>query len=138
MRYIDLVNLYYRALHRDPSLNVEKVIQEINKEWKTISKTSSKKISKTAPKTTHEEFIVAYGKDYCPYSNKARDLLDPMETGVYIEMTEGYTPHHPSHLTVIKKAQTIPIVFVGSRHVGGYDDLVQHIQHLQHIQHHHS
>lgn len=57
-----------------------------------------------------------YGKHTCPYCKAAIQLL--------VEQGERYTYHHASDELMKKRGwKTVPQVFQGSTHIGGYDEL---------------
>lgn len=67
--------------------------------------------------------IVIYTKDYCPYCHAAKDLLKSKGAA----FTEIDILKHPEQrVEMIRKAggrTTVPQIFIGSRHVGGCDDI---------------
>ena len=67
--------------------------------------------------------ITVYSKDYCPYCTAAKNLLTQKGVG-YSEIDLTKTPELRDEM--IKKANgktTVPQIFVGATHVGGFDDL---------------
>ena len=95
-----LVNIYYRALSRDPTLEYKRPRPNI-----------------------HEKSISVYGKSYCPYCQKAHDLVKDRPDAIYIELEEGYTPKSHAHTPHIEQSKTIPIVFINDDYVGGLEEL---------------
>ncbi|WP_439574234.1 glutaredoxin 3 [Phreatobacter sp.] len=67
--------------------------------------------------------IVIYTKDYCPYCHAAKDLLKSKGAA----FTEVDILKHPERRAeMIQKAggrTTVPQIFIGTRHVGGSDDI---------------
>ena len=63
-----------------------------------------------------------YFKDWCPYSQRALQLLD--EKGVQFEAID-VTHDTIRELEMRERAgrTSVPQIFVGDRHLGGYDDI---------------
>ena len=67
--------------------------------------------------------VTIYIKSWCPYSVAAMDLLS--RKGVEFE-TIDIEQQNGTRQEMITKAggrSTVPQVFIGDRHIGGYDDL---------------
>lgn len=67
--------------------------------------------------------VVVYSKDYCPYCTAAKNLLTQKGAG-YTEIDLTQKPELRDDM--IKKANgrtTVPQIFVGQTHVGGFDDM---------------
>lgn len=125
-----LVELYYRALYRDPSLtqipsNILK--QNEKKQIKKIKKNNAHTLGtnniKDKKHDNKEQNITVYGKNFCQYCQSAKKLIKHKPGAVYIELEENFVPRLPEHTPIIQKATTIPIVFVDSTHIGGLEDL---------------
>jgi glutaredoxin 3 len=68
--------------------------------------------------------IVIYSKDYCPYCVKAKNLLK--QRGVLQFSEIDITHDEQLQQEMIAKSggrKTVPQIFIGSTHVGGFDDL---------------
>lgn len=69
--------------------------------------------------------VVIYSTVMCPFCVRAKDLLK--EKGV--EYTEYFIERDSEKLAEMKKrtgnARTVPQIFVGDKHIGGYDALVK-------------
>ena len=66
--------------------------------------------------------VKMYTKDYCPYCNHAKRLLQ--NKGVVFEEID--MTHRLDELEDLKKKtgwRTVPMIFIGDRLVGGYTDL---------------
>lgn len=66
--------------------------------------------------------VVMYTTGICPYCMRARKLLD--KKGV--KYTEIRVDHDPSLWTEMEQRSgrnTVPQIFIGDFHVGGFDDL---------------
>ena len=67
--------------------------------------------------------ITIYTKDTCPYCVSAKQLLDSKKAK-YKEINVGNDPKQREEL--VKKANgqmTVPQIFIGDKHIGGYDNL---------------
>ncbi len=68
--------------------------------------------------------VVMYCTAVCPYCVRAEQLLN--KKGARIEKV--MIDRHPDKFTEMQKLsggrRTVPQIFIGDRHVGGYDDLV--------------
>jgi len=67
------------------------------------------------------EFIV-YSKDHCPFCDRAKALLTEKSVA-YKEVRVDLDPE--AFKTMLEKSQrrTVPQVFFGDKHIGGFDDL---------------
>jgi glutaredoxin 3 len=66
--------------------------------------------------------IVIYSKDYCPYCVRAKSLLERKGAN----FTEIKITTDEQKEEMIKKSggrMTVPQIFIGDFHVGGFDDL---------------
>lgn len=67
--------------------------------------------------------IVIYVADFCPYCDRAKRLLDAKGVNYKtIDITEDDNIREE----MIEKSsgrKTVPQIFIGKRHVGGFDDL---------------
>jgi len=75
----------------------------------------------TAPSQPH---VLMYATAICPYCVRARRLLE--QKGVNYE--EILIDHDRQQLKVMiqrSKRTTVPQIFIGELHVGGYDDLAR-------------
>ena len=80
-------------------------------------------MSSTLPKHPKQQDIVVYSKDYCPYCVAAKNLLT-QKGCAYSEIDLSRDPSQRDEM--IKKAggrTTVPQIFIGTQHVGGFDDM---------------
>ena len=80
-------------------------------------------MSESLPKHPQQADILIYSKDYCPYCVAAKNLLTQKGVG-YDEIDLTQKPELRDDM--IKKAggrTTVPQIFIGSQHIGGFDDL---------------
>ena len=68
--------------------------------------------------------VQIYSTDWCPYCNAAKSLL--ADKGVVFEEIDVTDP--ALRMAMVERAhgrRTVPQIFIGERHVGGYDELAQ-------------
>lgn len=66
--------------------------------------------------------VQIYTTQWCPYCNAAKSLLD--EKGVAYEEVNAEDPE--VRMQMVQRAngrRTVPQIFIGETHVGGYDDM---------------
>jgi glutaredoxin 3 len=67
--------------------------------------------------------VVMYSTAFCGYCQRARNLLERKGVAVQeIKVDEDFRERE----TMMKRSggrRTVPQIFIGERHVGGYDDL---------------
>ena len=66
--------------------------------------------------------VTVYSTNYCPYCMRAKDLLK-RKGAAY---TEVNVENDEEREAMIKRAggrRTVPQIFIGDQHVGGYDEL---------------
>lgn len=67
--------------------------------------------------------IVIYTKNYCPYCTRAKNFFKAKDL-IYQEI--DVTENTDLQVEMMAKAQgrkTVPQIFIGNHHVGGWDDL---------------
>ncbi|MCC2110656.1 MAG: glutaredoxin 3 [Hyphomicrobiales bacterium] len=68
--------------------------------------------------------VVIYTTSICPYCFRAKRLLE--KKGVaYDEIDVGGDPAERAVMTERSGRYTVPQIFIGDRHVGGFDDLAE-------------
>ena len=71
--------------------------------------------------------ITLYHKDYCPYCKQAKKTLEAYGLEyTAIEVTNN--PVEFANMARRSGRRTVPQIFFGDRHIGGMDDLQQHIK----------
>lgn len=67
--------------------------------------------------------VTIYTKSWCPYCSAAKDLL--ARKGVQFDEIEitGQAEKRSEMLARSGGRSTVPQIFIGDRHVGGFDDL---------------
>lgn len=66
--------------------------------------------------------VVIYSGNRCAYCNAAKRLLDSKNVG-YTEINVDEDPARREEMVRRTQRQTVPQIFIGERHVGGFDDL---------------
>ncbi|MBS3798402.1 MULTISPECIES: glutaredoxin 3 [unclassified Pseudoalteromonas] len=68
--------------------------------------------------------VVLYSKDYCPFCQRAKALLD--KKGVtYTEYDIGLQPELRDEMIArANGGYTVPQIFIGDQHIGGCDDMM--------------
>lgn len=66
-----------------------------------------------------------YGKGSCEYCIKAKELLRELELA-YIYIDIGINPQC-KEFVLNAGAETVPQIFDGFKHIGGYEDLVKYV-----------
>lgn len=66
--------------------------------------------------------IVIYASAYCPYCRWARALLDSKQV-TYTVKDVDRDPALWQEMTARTGRNTVPQIFIGDHHVGGFDDL---------------
>jgi len=66
--------------------------------------------------------IVVYSKQHCPFCRMARQMLD--NKGVNYELIDIEGKHElRERMIELSGRKTVPQIFFGDHHVGGFDDL---------------
>ena len=80
-------------------------------------------MTSSLPMNPKQQKVLVYSKDYCPYCVAAKNLLTQKGCG-YEEIDLTKNPELRD--AMIQKAggrTTVPQIFVGDKHVGGFDDM---------------
>jgi len=68
--------------------------------------------------------VLMYSKSWCPYCHQARALL--ASKGVSIEEVDiEQWPARRAEMIQRSGRSTVPQIFIGERHVGGFDDIYE-------------
>ncbi len=68
--------------------------------------------------------VTLYTSDWCPYCQRARDLLKQKNVN-FSEINVEDEPKFREEMIARSKRRTVPQIFIGDRHVGGCDDLFE-------------
>jgi len=66
--------------------------------------------------------VVIYTKANCPYCGWTKELLDSEHIS-YAEIRVDLDPEVREEMEQLSHRKTVPQIFIGDRHVGGFDDL---------------
>jgi len=66
--------------------------------------------------------VQMYATGWCPYCERARRLLRDKHVD-FEEIDVEERPEAREQMTARSGRQTVPQIFIGDKHVGGYDDL---------------
>jgi glutaredoxin 3 len=68
-----------------------------------------------------------YSKDYCPFCKAAKNLLS--SKGLEFETIDVLEkPDRLQEMIDLSKRRTVPQIFFGEQHIGGYDDLLAYYE----------
>jgi glutaredoxin 3 len=65
--------------------------------------------------------VTLYMSDWCPYCQRARDLLTRKQV-VFTEIDVEDQPKFREEMIARSNRRTVPQIFIGDKHVGGYDE----------------
>jgi glutaredoxin 3 len=68
--------------------------------------------------------VTVYTSDWCPYCRRAKDLL-AQKNVVFSEINVDDEPALRQEMIARSNRRTVPQIFIGDKHVGGCDDLVE-------------
>jgi glutaredoxin 3 len=73
--------------------------------------------------------ITLFSKDYCPYGKAAKSLL--REKGLpFNEIEVGNNPELLAYMIDISGSHSVPQIFFGEEHIGGYTELASYFSNL--------
>tara|TARA_R110002126_G_scaffold173969_3_gene322558 strand:- start:16242 stop:16493 length:252 start_codon:yes stop_codon:yes gene_type:complete len=72
--------------------------------------------------TSNTPNIIIYSTPYCPYCVRAKDLLTRKGLG-FTEILIDEDDQKREEMIAKTNRMTVPQIFIGEQHVGGYDDL---------------
>jgi glutaredoxin 3 len=68
--------------------------------------------------------VTVYTSDWCPYCRRAKELLGGKNV-VFSEINVDDEPKLREEMIARSNRRTVPQIFIGDRHVGGCDDLIE-------------
>lgn len=68
--------------------------------------------------------VAMYTTRFCPYCVRARELLDSKKV-VYTDIAVDGAPELRREMMERSGRYTVPQIWIGEQHVGGYDDLAR-------------
>jgi glutaredoxin 3 len=66
--------------------------------------------------------VEMYANSWCPYCSAARALLGAKQVQI-LEINVEEFPERRAEMIARSGRRTVPQIFIGATHVGGYDDL---------------
>jgi glutaredoxin 3 len=69
--------------------------------------------------------VVVYSKETCPYCVMAKNLLNQKGVNEIEEIRIDLLPEERDKMIEITGRMTVPQIFIGATHVGGFDDLAK-------------
>ena len=67
--------------------------------------------------------VVMYSTEYCPYCERAESLLRARGVSEIEKIQVDLHPERRAEMVERTGRRTVPQVFIGETHVGGFDDL---------------
>jgi glutaredoxin 3 len=68
--------------------------------------------------------VTVYFADWCPYCQRAKGLLAEKNV-VFNEINVDERPELRAEMIARSNRRTVPQIFIGDKHVGGCDDLIE-------------
>ncbi|MDR4516050.1 MAG: glutaredoxin 3 [Nitrosomonas sp.] len=69
--------------------------------------------------------VVMYTTGFCPYCKMAENLLRARGVGEIEKIRIDLDPGQRNQMMGKTGRRTVPQIYIGERHIGGYDDLAQ-------------
>ena len=66
--------------------------------------------------------VTVYVSDWCPYCQRAKSLLQQKQV-VFSEVNVEEDAKSREEMIARSNRRTVPQIFIGDKHVGGYDEL---------------
>jgi glutaredoxin 3 len=71
-----------------------------------------------------QPIVTLYTSDWCPYCRRARELLAKKNVTL-TEINVEDEPKFREEMIARSNRRTVPQIFIGDKHVGGCDDLLE-------------
>lgn len=68
--------------------------------------------------------VIMYGTEWCPFCQRAEQLLQRKGVRDVRKIMVDRDPSAFDAMIARTRRRTVPQIFIGERHVGGFDDLV--------------
>ena len=68
--------------------------------------------------------VTVYTSDWCPYCRRAKQLLTQKNV-LFSEVNVEDEPKLREEMITRSNRRTVPQIFIGDKHVGGCDDLIE-------------
>ena len=69
--------------------------------------------------------VIIYSTRICPYCMRAKNFFEKKNI-TFDEIRIDQDPAQMQKMMEISKRQSVPQIFIGDYHVGGFDDLIEH------------
>jgi glutaredoxin 3 len=69
-----------------------------------------------------QPIVTLYLSDWCPYCQRAKNLLNDKQV-VFNEINVDEDPKLREEMMERSARRTVPQIFIGDKHVGGFDEL---------------
>ena len=69
--------------------------------------------------------VVIYSTRICPYCMRAKNFFEKKNI-TFDEIRIDQDPAQMQKMMEMSKRQSVPQIFIGDYHVGGFDDLIEH------------
>lgn len=69
--------------------------------------------------------VVIYSTRICPYCMRAKNFFEKKNI-TFEEIRIDQDPAQMQKMIEMSKRQSVPQIFIGDYHVGGFDDLIEH------------
>ncbi len=67
--------------------------------------------------------IVMYATDWCPFCQRAESLLRAKGVAAFEKILVDEVPGARAEMMTRSGRRTVPQIYIGERHIGGFDDL---------------
>ncbi|MGE0113593.1 MAG: glutaredoxin 3 [Steroidobacteraceae bacterium] len=67
--------------------------------------------------------ITIYGTQWCPYCQRAEQLLKDKGIVTFEKIAVDHDASERDKMIALTGRRTVPQIFIGDKHVGGFDDL---------------
>lgn len=69
--------------------------------------------------------VILYTSQHCPFCKQAEHLLSLRNAGPLAKIRVDQDPTQLQQMIELTGRRTVPQIFIGERHIGGYDDLAK-------------
>ncbi len=69
--------------------------------------------------------VILYTSQHCPFCKQAEHLLNQRNAGPLAKIRVDLDPAQLQQMIELTGRRTVPQIFIGERHIGGYDDLAK-------------
>lgn len=69
--------------------------------------------------------VILYTSQHCPFCKQAEHLLTERNVGSLAKIRVDLDPAQLQQMIELTGRRSVPQIFIGERHIGGYDDLAK-------------